>query len=199
MDKKRFEKQIRFIVEIDKLKTIYRQSVLIEDNTRYENDAEHSWHLAMTAILLLEYSKDANKLDMLRTIKMLLIHDIIEIDAGDTYCYDKEANRDKAEREKRAADRIFSLLPDDQAKEFFDLWNEFENQKTPEAKFAAVIDRFQPLLSIYYSQGYTWKEHGITSDQEIERNKIIQEGMPELWEYVEDIIRDSVENGFLRE
>jgi putative hydrolase of HD superfamily len=159
MDDDRLKKQIAFIEEIDGLKKICRKTLLM-DGTRCENDAEHSWHLAVMAMLLCEYS--AQHIDLLRVMKMVLIHDIVEIDAGDTYCYDCEGNVDKREREEKAAERLFSILPADQAAELRALWEEFEECKTPEARFAASLDRFQPLLHNYRTQGRSWKEHRIT-------------------------------------
>jgi len=146
----RLIKQISFIIETDKLKTIYRQS-LLSDKSRYENDAEHSWHLALMAALLSEHTNE--KVDLLKVIKMVLIHDLVEIDAGDTYCYDEKAKLDKREREEKCANRIFSLLPDDQRDEMFELWEEFEKMETAEAKFAAALDRLQPVLLNYTADG----------------------------------------------
>lgn len=133
----RLEKQIGFIVEVDRLKTILRQSS-ITDGSRRENDAEHSWHLAVMAVLLREYAEES-RLDLLKVIKMLLVHDLVEIDAGDTFAYDEEGHKDKAEREEAAAERLFSLLPEDQRDEIYELWREFEDRRTPEAKFAAAL------------------------------------------------------------
>jgi putative hydrolase of HD superfamily len=191
----RLSKQIEFICEIDKLKHIYRQTFVM-DSSRTENDAEHSWHLAVIAILLSEYATQKN-LDLLRVIKMILVHDLVEIDAGDTYLYDEQAAQDKLDREHRAADRLFTLLPDDQGQELRELWEEFEARQTPEAKFAAALDRFQPLLHNYGTQGISWKEHGITSDMVVQRGRHMQEGAPTLWEYAQHLIQDSVEKGYL--
>jgi putative hydrolase of HD superfamily len=196
MDEERLKKQIEFIEEIDKVKQIYRKTILM-DGSRNENDAEHSWHLGVMAILLSEYA--GKRIDLLKVIKMVLIHDIVEIDAGDTYCYDEEAGLDKREREERAADRIFNILPPDQAKEFRDLWEEFEECKTPEARFAASLDRFQPLLHNYKTCGVSWKEHGITKDMVLKRNTLIAEGAPDLWDFTRKIIDDSVEEEYLKE
>ena len=145
----RLEKQIQFIKEIDKLKQIFRQNIVI-GTERNENDAEHSWHLAMMVILFSEYSTDKD-IDILKVVKMVLIHDLVEIDAGDTFCYDEKGYEDKEEREQKAAQKLFSLLPSDQAKEILDLWNEFEQLNTPESRFAAGIDRFQPLICLLYT------------------------------------------------
>ena len=195
MDNKRLQKQIEFIEEIDKLKNIWRQSFIIE-GIRNENDAEHSWHLAMMAIILSEYAKDDN-VDIAHVIKMVLVHDLVEIDAGDTYCYDEKGRKDKREREEKAADRIFNILPEDQAKEIYDLWLEFENRETAEAKFAASLDRLQPLIHNYKTKGKSWKEHGVTKEKVVNRNKHIAEGSPVLWNYTQKLIEASVEKGYL--
>jgi len=192
----RLQKQIQFIVEIDKLKQIYRQTILM-DGSRQENDAEHSWHLAVMAILLSEYAAEEG-MDVLKVVKMVLVHDLVEIDAGDTFCYDEKGNLDKAEREQKAAERIFNLLPEDQAWEIKNLWEEFEERKTLEARFAAALDRVQPLLHNYHTQGHAWQKHGTTSEQVIDRCKYIGDGSPLLWEYIHGIIRESVEKGYLK-
>jgi len=190
----RLKQQIEFIIEIDKLKQVFRQSILM-DGTRRENDAEHSWHLAIMGILLGEYSQE--DLDLWRVVKMLLIHDIVEIDAGDTYCYEGTPYADKLEREKKAADRLFNILPPDQKEDFQRLWEEFEKRSTPEARFAAALDRLQPLLHNYKTKGESWKKHGVTSDQVIERNKSILEASKTLWDFAETIINDSIKKGYL--
>ncbi|HHU78015.1 MAG TPA: HD domain-containing protein [Clostridiales bacterium] len=192
----RLGQQIRFIVEIDKLKQVFRQSALIGDR-RKENDAEHSWHLAAMAMLLTEYVKEEG-VNLLRVIKMLLIHDLVEIDAGDTFAYDEKGNEDKEEREMQAAERIFSLLPSDQADEVWRLWREFEEKETPEARYAASIDRLQPLLLNYHTEGYTWKMPGVNREKVYERMAVIKESMPRVWEAVEEIIEDSVKKGYLK-
>lgn len=196
MDNERLKQQIQFVVEIDKLKHIYRQTLLM-DGSRNENDAEHSWHLATMAILLSEYAADGN-LDMLRVVKMLLIHDLVEIDAGDTFCYDEKGNLDKAEREQKAADRLFGLLPHDQEVEFRSLWEEFDDRSTPEARFAASLDRLQPLLHNYHTNGHTWRKYDVPSTKVLERNGPIKEGAPELWRLVQEIIEDSIQKGLLK-
>lgn len=195
MDNQRLKKQIEFIVEVDKLKNIYRQTLLM-DGSRNENDAEHSWHLALMAMVLYEHSA-VKELDILRILKMLLVHDLVEIDAGDTFCYDEKANLDKAERELKAADRIFNLLPSDQSQEFRELWDEFEEKTTPEALFASSLDRLQPLICNYHTGGHTWVKYGIKSNKVIERNLPIKEGAPDLWEYVEEMVEDSIKRGIL--
>ncbi|RKD30511.1 HD domain-containing protein [Thermohalobacter berrensis] len=196
MASKRLKKQLDFIVEIDKLKKIIRQTDLIHTSRR-ENDAEHSWHLAVMTMILSEY---ANKeIDVLKVMKMVLIHDLVEIDAGDTFCYDEKGNEDKAEREEKAADRIFNILPEDQAKEIRNLWEEFEEMTTDEARFAAALDRMQPLIHNYMTEGGSWKRHSIRKEQVIKRAKPILEGSEELWDFVKNLIEDSVKKGYLKE
>jgi putative hydrolase of HD superfamily len=193
MDPERLKKQIDFIVEIDKLKHILRRTVLI-DKSRRENDAEHSWHLAVMAILLKEYA--AEDVDLEKVMKMVLVHDLVEIDAGDTFCYDAKANLDKRDRELCAADRLFAILPEDQAKELRRLWEEFEECTTPEARFAASLDRLQPFIHNVHTDGHTWK-NGVTSDQVHARMAEIRDGAPELWEVVNNRIEDCIERGIL--
>jgi len=191
----RLKKQISFIVEIDKLKSIYRQNYLA-DGSRKENDAEHSWHMAVMAFLLAEYADE--QVDLLKVIKMLLVHDLVEIDAGETYCYDEKAGLDKREREEKCAERIFKMLPEDQCREMYELWEEFEQMETPEAKYAAALDRLQPVLLNYYSEGKSWKEHGIRIDQVLGRNGRIKDSSSRLWEFVENLINDAAEKGYLK-
>jgi putative hydrolases of HD superfamily len=191
----RLEKQIQFLLEIDKLKSILRRTYVIHED-RSENTAEHSWHLAITAMILSEYANE--NIDVAHVIKMVLIHDIVEIDAGDTYLYDAAGALDKAERERVAADRLFGLLPADQGKEFRDLWDEFERRETIESRFAAALDRFIPQLHNYHTQGRSWKEHGITADRVLDRNSCIADGSCTLWEWAEALLNDAVEKGFLR-
>lgn len=193
----RLQKQIDFIVAIDQLKEITRQNIVI-GSKRNENDAEHSWHLAVMAMLLSEYAA-VKDLDVLRVIKMVLIHDLVEIDAGDTYCYDEKGYEDKDEREQKAADRLFNLLPADQAQEMMELWREFEEMKTPEASFAASLDRFQPLVLNYKTGGHTWKRPEATSKKVFNRNEVARENAPEIYEYAKAIIEDSIKKGILRE
>ena len=196
LDNKRLLKQIEFITEIDKLKQIFRQNVVI-GTKRNENDAEHSWHLAIMAILLSEYSTDKN-IDVLKVVKMALIHDLVEIDAGDTFCYDEKGYEDKEERERKAAERLFNILPSDQAKEIWDLWREFEELHTTEARFAACMDRLQPLILNYSTNGHTWQKPGVTSSKVLKRNGLLEENAPELWELVKEVVEDSISKGFLQ-
>ena len=195
MDQERLKKQIDFIVEIDKAKHILRRTVLM-DKSRRENDAEHSWHLAVMAILLKEYA--AEDVDLEKVLKMVLVHDLVEIDAGDTYCYDARANLDKRDRELCAADRLFAILPEDQEKEVRGLWEEFEDCTTPEAEFAASLDRLQPFLHNLYTDGHTWK-NGVTSDMVRDRMAEMHCGAPELWEIVDRKVDECVEKGILKE
>jgi putative hydrolase of HD superfamily len=190
----RLQQQLEFIVEIDRLKTIVRQTLLI-DRSRKENDAEHSWHLAMLALVLGEYAPPQT--DLLRVVKMLLVHDLVEIDAGDTFLYDEAGNASKAEREQKAAERIFHLLPADQASELKDLWQEFEARQTPSALFASALDRLQPLLHNYYTQGGTWQSHNIHRDQVLARKQLIAAGSPVLWDLAQTLIDESVRLGYL--
>lgn len=195
MNTERLEKQIGFLIEVDKLKQVLRQSFLT-DGQRRENDAEHSWHLAMMVVLLSEYAKET--VDVLQVVKMVLVHDLVEIDAGDTFAYDASGNETKEEREQQAADRIFNLLPDDWAGEVFELWNEFEARSTAEAKYAAALDRFQPILLNYHAGGMTWLNHGISKEQVMDRNRHIAEGAPELWMYAKGLIEKAVQKRYLR-
>jgi putative hydrolase of HD superfamily len=190
----RLQQQIQFILEIDKLKSIMRRSYLL-NGERHENSAEHSWHLAIMAILLHEYANE--KVNLLQVLKIVLVHDLVEIDAGDTYCYDAEANSDKAAREQKAADRLFAILPEEQKDELRKLWEEFEERSTPEAKFANALDRLMPMMHNYYSQGRSWKEHGVVSDNVFERNSVMREGSEELWKFAHSLIEDAVEKGYL--
>ncbi|ARU63892.1 phosphohydrolase [Tumebacillus avium] len=192
----RVRKQMDFLVEIDKLKSIYRRAVLM-NRSRNENDAEHSWHLAVMAMVLLEHANES--VDVLRVLKMLLVHDIVEIDAGDVSAYDLAGQAGKQERELAAAKRIFGLLPEEQREELFELWVEFEERKSAEAQFAAALDRLAPLLHNYQTEGQTWKEHGITLDMVLARNSQIGQGSERLWAFAQEIIRESVEKGYLPE
>ncbi len=185
---------MQFIIEIDKLKQVLRRTVLT-DASRRENSAEHSWHLAVTAILLCEYAD--SEVDVTRVLKMALVHDLVEIDAGDTFCYDDAGNLDRVDRERKAADRIFGLLPADQAADFRALWEEFEARTTPDARFAAALDRLQPLLHNLETQGKMWREYGVTHDRVVDRNKHIEAGAPDLWSYIRERIEDAARRGWL--
>ena len=195
MDPDRFEKQIRFILEIDKLKTVLRRTYLLNAE-RSENTAEHSWHLAIMAILLAEHANET--VNVARVVRMVLIHDIVEIDAGDTYYYDSVAALDKAERERKAADRLFGILPADQGSEFRQLWEEFEAGETPDARFATALDRFIPQLHNYHTRGKSWSEHGVTADRVLEGNSCIADGSSTLWECAQSLLKDAVAKGYLK-
>ena len=188
-------KQIDFIKEIDKVKYIQRKTKLFNSD-RNENDAEHSWHLAIMAMVLAEHSNE--KIDLLKVIKMLLIHDIVEIDAGDTFIYDSIKNHRNTEEELKAAKRIFGILPDNQAEELTQLWFEFEKCESVEAKFAKSMDRFEPLLQNTSNGGGTWKKFDVDYDKVFEKKKEINNGSNSIWSYSEKLINESVEKGILK-
>lgn len=189
-------KDFEFIVEIDKMKTIYRQTSIIGLDQR-ENDAEHSWHISLMAVILEEYSN--RSIDILKVIKMLLIHDLVEIYAGDTFCYDIKGNNDKRERELRAAEKIYGMLDEEKGNELRLLWDEFEEMETPEALFAASMDRIQPMLSNYYSGGGTWSEYNVKKDSIYKRISPVEKTSDELWEYMQYIIEDAEKRGYIKE
>jgi putative hydrolase of HD superfamily len=191
----RLAQQVAFIAECDKLKEIFRQTVNTQSR-RPENDAEHSWHLCLSVIVLAEHANERS-LDVLRVLKMVILHDLVEIDAGDTFGYDTAGQVDQHARECVAADRIFGLLPADQARDFRALWDEFEAQETPEAKFALSCDRFQPVLLNCLTQGGGWKKHGVTQGRVVERNSKIAAGSKAVWGYVEKLIQRTADAGFL--
>ena len=188
----RLQKQMKFILEVDKVKEIFRQTYL-SDGSRKENDAEHSWHLALMAVLLKEYANE--DVDLLKVIPMVLIHDLVEIDAGDTYAYDQAGLATQRERETKAADRIFGLLPSDQAEVFRTLWEEFEAYETAEAKFAPALDNCQPLFLNDASGGKSWKEHGVHKSQIYKRNEHTAEGSVEIWEYMKTLVDKHIQLG----
>lgn len=191
----RLKKQLDFMLELDKMKSIYRQTYVLHED-RKENDAEHSWHLAILAFMLEEYA--AEPIDTLKVIKMVLLHDVVEIDAGDTYLYDEEGYKSKAEREEKAAQRIFGLLPDDQRDEYYALWREFEDDITYESRFASILDRMQPLLLNYTKGGIAWKEHGVHKEQVLSRNRPYFDASHELAEGIESVIEDAAAKGWLK-
>ncbi len=188
-------KQIDFIKEIDKIKYIQRRTKLFNSD-RNENDAEHSWHLAMMAIVLSDYANE--KIDLVKVLKMVLIHDIVEIDAGDTFIYDQNKNLENTEEELKSAKRIFGILPEEQANELINIWTEFEEGITDEAKFARSMDRLEPLLQNTSNDGGTWKEYGVKYQTVYDKKKVIKNGSEELWEYAENLIDESVEKGVLK-
>lgn len=192
----RLEQQFEFIREIDKEKFIRRQTYL-SDGKRKENDAEHAWHMAIMAILLSEYANE--EIDVLKTVTMLLIHDIVEIDAGDTYAYDEEAKKTQKEREQKAAERIFGLLPPDQGEKFKKIWEEFEARETKEARFARTMDNLQPVMLNDATDGKAWVEHGVHLEQIMKRNQNTAEGSETLWEYAyQNFILPNVEKGRIK-
>lgn len=192
----RLEQQLAFILEIDKLKLVLRQTLLC-DMSRRENTAEHSWHLAVMAILLTEYA--AGPVDVLHVMKMVVVHDIVEIDAGDTFAYDKAANEGKVDRERRAAERIFGLLPAEQGRELRELWEEFEARETADSKYANALDRLQPLLHNANTQGGTWRIHKVNRKAVMRRMDPVREGMPEVWPTVLKIVESACGCGWIGE
>jgi len=197
MISERLQKQMDFIIEVEKLKLVYRQNMAV-DLSRHENTAEHSWHLALMAVVLAEEAIDPD-VDLRTVIEMLLIHDIVEIDAGDTFLYDASANLDKDEREDRAANRIFGLLPEDQKDRFIALWKEFDERKTASALFASAIDNMQPVINHWASGGYGIKNHALKKEQVVEKKAFIAKASPSLWEYTKATIDKSAEAGFYTE
>ena len=213
-DKERLEKQFAFALEADKEKLIGRQNYLStpglvaedelncgmdkgEPRLRKENDAEHAWHLALMTILLAEYANEP--VDVLKTVTMVLLHDIVEIDAGDAYAYDESAKEGQKEREEKAAERIFGLLPKDQAEKFYGIWREFEERKTPEARFAKAMDNIQPTMLNNASGGKSWEEHGVHINQILKRNEPTPQGSAVLWEYARThFVEPNVEKGKIR-
>lgn len=195
MDLKNLQQQIDFIKEIDKVKYIQRKTKLFNSD-RNENDAEHSWHLAMMAIILAEHSNEP--IDILKVVKMVLIHDIVEIDAGDTFIYDTQKNHTNTDEERLAAKRIFGLLPQKQAEGLIEIWEEFEAGLTHEAKFARAMDRLEPLLQNTSNNGGTWNEFDIKYSKVYDKKKIIDEGSKTIWDFAEKLIDESVEKGILK-
>ena len=191
----RFQKQLDFIREIDKEKQIFRQTY-VSDATRKENDAEHAWHMAVMAFLFSEYANE--EIDVLRTIRMILIHDVVEIDAGDTYAYDEVGKQSQREREEKAANRLFGMLPEDQAKDLLALWEEFEAGETNEARFARALDNFQPMMLNDATNGIAWEEHGVAVSKILKRNERTPRGSVELWDYArENFIEKNVSLGHI--
>jgi len=196
MDMERFAQQLGFIKAIDELKHVMRRSVLL-NGERCENSAEHCWHVAVASMILAEYSNEP--VDAVKVMKILLIHDIIEIEAGDTYVYDTAGLKDQAEREQKAADKLFGILPDDQEREFRTLWDEFESYETAEAKFAKAVDRLMPLIHNIDTDGKVWTDNNVHVDQVMKlMEKGIGEGSEELWIYAQSLIQGGIEKGWLR-
>ena len=197
MSAERLRQQLDFLVEIDRLKEIERQTRIVGGGRR-ENTAEHSWHLAMYALILAEHSND--DIDVLHVLTLCLVHDIVEIDAGDTFAYDASANTDKDERERRAAERLFGLLPADQAAFMWRLWEEYEAMETPESRFANAVDRMQPaMLNHVAGEASTWKEHAVTVPQAVKRLSPICDGSATLWSHTQSIIDEAHRRGHIRE
>lgn len=196
MDTERFKKQLDFIIEVDKIKSILRNTILM-DSSRKENDADHSWHMAISALVLKEYSRDID-IDICKVLKMALIHDIVEIDAGDVFAYGNVDWEEKVLKEKRAAERIFGLLPEEQKAEFLSIWNEYEEAKTSEAKFAQALDSYMPILHNYMTQGLQWQRLDVTKEKVLSKNRRIERGSKQLWEHIVSIMNDAVEKGYLK-
>lgn len=213
MENERLKKQLEFLLTLDKLKNVYRQTYILCDDLpqgsaafeenfkerkplpRRENDAEHSFSLAIAAAVLAEYSNEP--VDITKVMKMVLVHDAVEIYAGDTYCYDDEGAKTKEAREKAAAEKVFGTLPEEQAEEYRALWDEFEANDTAEAKFSNAMDRIQPLLLNFSREGISWKEHGVHSEQVKKRFDIVKDGSTELGIFVDELLDKAVDNGFL--
>jgi putative hydrolase of HD superfamily len=191
----RLSQQLRFIVESEKLKSVLRRISPLHAAARRENSAEHSWTLALMATVLAEHA--VGNPDPWKVLRILLIHDLVEIDAGDTFCYDTEGNATKATREARAADIIFGMLPEDQGREFRSLWEEFEAGASAEARFANALDRFMPILQNMHNEGRSWREYGVTSEQVLKRNRHIGDGIPTLWEQVQMFVVEAERQGWL--
>jgi putative hydrolases of HD superfamily len=194
MSNDRLLRQVAFLLEADKLKAIIRRTPLA-DNSRLENSAEHSWHLTLAALTLLEYAPAGT--DLAHAIALLIVHDLVEVDAGDTFAYDASAHDTKAERERLAAERVFGLLPPDQGEALRALWEEFEAQDTPSARYANALDRFQPLLLNMESGGGSWTAHAVRRAQVEERMLPIREWMPQAWPYVADVIERACAAGLI--
>ena len=191
------QKQLSFIVEVDKVKNVMRRTLLI-DGSRRENDAEHSWHLAIMAMLLTEYAEDKNfTLD--RVMKMVIVHDLVEIYAGDTFAFDVQGNLEKEEKEKKAADKLFGQLPEDQAKQFRKLWEEFDEAKTPDARYAAALDRLQPFIHNLCTEGHTWVQAKVNREQVYKRSGLSMEVLPALKPWMEEQINEAIKKGWISE
>jgi putative hydrolase of HD superfamily len=190
----RLAAQVAFVLEVDRLKSVLRRGRLA-DGSRYENSAEHSWTLAVMALVLAEHA--AEPVDVATVVRMVVIHDIVEVDAGDTYVYDEAGALDKQAREEAAADRIFALLPPEQAAEVRALWDEFEAGTSPEARFARSLDRFAGFLLNHASGGATWRENGVTADRVLDRNEMIDAGAPALWQEVRRRLADALDRGWI--
>ncbi len=185
---KRLKQQLDFLAEIDKMKSIVRMNILI-DRSRREDDAGHSWHMAMCALVLFEHAKEPD-LDLLKILKMCLVHDLVEIYAGDTYCYDQVGNQSKAAREQASANRLFAQLPIEQGSEYRALWDEFDAMETKEGLYAAAVDRIQPFLLNYYTDGHTWQFASVGVEDLLGRLAPVRDALPALWETLLEMIED---------
>ncbi|ELB2279501.1 HD domain-containing protein [Vibrio alginolyticus] len=192
----RLEKQLALVIELDKLKSILRRTRVKSAEGRLENSGEHSWHVALMAILMEEHANAP--VDICRVMKILLIHDVVEIDAGDTFVYDTAASQEQAEKEIRAAERLFGMLPSDQEQELLALWHEFEAAQTDDAKYAKALDRLIPMLLNYHNNGQSWKEHGVSREQALTINKRIEFGSVTLWDKAKELIEEATEKGWLK-
>ncbi|HHF3270949.1 TPA: HD domain-containing protein [Vibrio diabolicus] len=189
-------KQLALVIELDKLKSILRRTRVKSAEGRLENSGEHSWHVTLMAILMEEHANAP--VDICRVMKMLLIHDVVEIDAGDTFVYDTAASQEQAEKEIRAAERLFGMLPCDQEQELLALWHEFEAAQTDDAKYAKALDRLIPMLLNYHNNGQSWKEHGVSREQALTINKRIEFGSVTLWDKAKELIEEATEKGWLK-
>ncbi|MBR9874902.1 MAG: HD domain-containing protein [Vibrionaceae bacterium] len=190
------EKQLKLLIELDQLKNVLRRTRIKSAGGRLENSGEHSWHVALMAVLMEEHANAP--VDICRVMKMLLIHDVVEIDAGDTFVYDTAASKEQAEKEIKAAERLFGMLPRDQGKELLALWHEFEAAQTDDAKYAKALDRLIPMLLNYHNDGQSWKEHGVTREQALTINKRIELGSVTLWDKAKEIIENATDKGWLK-
>ncbi|WP_045480943.1 HD domain-containing protein [Vibrio owensii] len=192
----RLEKQLALLIELDQLKSVLRRTRVKSADRRLENSGEHSWHVALMAVLMQEHANAP--IDIARVMKMLLIHDVVEIDAGDTFVYDVAASKEQEEKELKAAERLFGMLPSDQGDELFSLWKEFEAAQSDDAKYAKALDRLIPMLLNYHNDGQSWKEHGVTREQALTINKRIEHGSVTLWDKAKELIEDATEKGWLK-
>ncbi|EHU5004099.1 HD domain-containing protein [Vibrio vulnificus] len=192
----RLNKQLALLMELDKLKSVLRRTRVKSADKRLENSAEHSWHVALMALLMEEHANEP--VNICRVVKMLLLHDVVEIDAGDTFVYDAVASKQQAEKELAAAQRLFGMLPADQGEELLQLWLEFEAAQTADAKFGKALDRIIPMLLNYHNQGQSWQEHGVTRQQALTVNQKIDLGSHVLWDKAQEIIEQATQNGWLK-
>ena len=192
----RLEKQLALLIELDQLKSVLRRTRVKSADRRLENSGEHSWHVALMAVLMQEHANAP--IDIARVMKMLLIHDVVEIDAGDTFVYDVAASQEQEEKELKAAERLFGMLPSDQGDELFALWKEFEAAQSDDAKYAKALDRLIPMLLNYHNDGQSWKEHGVTREQALTINKRIESGSVTLWGKAKELIEEATEKGWLK-